>query len=539
MQHKIIEDCKASATTDDTKKVVELLGSATSDDKRIVIAVYEILYNLYLENITLGEIVSYMKVNHYDMSLYNLYRYTIDKSGDESVLNVAYALVGVPLGGITVASPEVLKAATAAIGKLTAWWESLEKIKIADLKSKEYVEKLAASWAAVSHAAILAFTAALIAIPNIDPYGSEWVKNNLTAAKYDNENFPVKIDNMTLLCESSEENNIGINRKSEALYNTLKYLMHRFDIKYDENGHMMVSWHEFGSIVTVSFRENSIFSDITKTLIKSYTDGNTFSNNRNPVIATCLSLPQLDNKPFLNDEYNKLARWALNTWYAEEDKDFYKANINIDATDAYVAIGWFFRNVYADLTNIQHMTDRLNRVFSEVKENIFSVITHTYVSKSEKAKATESGQESTTPDSDFGTIAEFFHPIIYLKRSIEQQTAIFKDYMTWIPDIKAPNGVLLYTYERLVNEYCERRVEDIKSMDDLIHMQFLIGFIQVLAIKWRPSNYNNFLAKYNRIHHDAMSFKEIYKRVYVWTSTILKNSHYTLNNGGKLLWDTI
>lgn len=218
MQNKIIEDCKMSAKTDDTKKVVELLGSATADDKHIVIAVYEILYNLYLENISLDEIVAYAKSNGYDLTYETLVKYTSDKSGYGSVLNIAYTLLALPVGGALLVPATIRKIKEEIMPRLTEFWESLKIIKISDLNSEEYIRALVATWAGLSHAVEIALVWGITKIKSISPYGSEWITGIFTGDASTEENRPIKTEDLVIKYSQGNTIDVGNSRKSDPIY---------------------------------------------------------------------------------------------------------------------------------------------------------------------------------------------------------------------------------------------------------------------------------------------------------------------------------
>ena len=118
----------------------------------------------------------------------------------------------------------------------------------------------------------------------------------------------------------------------------------------------------------------------------------------------------------------------------------------------------------------------------------------------------------------------------------------------YVPNYKKPNSVILYTYERLVDEFAEYNVSDFRTIELFNRLQFLIGFIKVLDVevyneetnateKWFPEKYDRLLELYRDIKIEKRSFEDIYKEIYIDTCKELAEAGYVLNNGGKLLWD--
>lgn len=562
MQNKIIEDCKMSATTDDTKKIVELLGSATADDKRIIIAVYEILYNLYLENITLDDIVAYAKSNNYDITYETLFKYTSSKSGDGSILNIAYSLVALPLGAAIVIVPKTVKAIKEKVmPKLTEFWESLKKIKISDLNSTKYVATLTAAWAAISHAVEIALVWGVTKIKSISPYGTEWITTVFTGDASTEENRPIKTENLVI--KYSQDNSIqaGSSRKSDPIYAIPPKALALY--LNDDNNKSVYKF--FTDEMNPSFiqqkyifKNNSIFYDMSAALVNSAARRNRFSNTALPITASEVYIPQLDGKPFINNEYNEFAKWAINTSSKISITDDTK--LNLEAPALYTSIGWFFRNVYNDLTDINHMNDRLKRIFAEVKENkIFSVIN--MVLENEANKVTNVGINIVNTikhgiELIFGTLGNDIplKPVAYdsaialLTEAFKKQMEIFKNGLLYAPDYKKPNSVILYTYERLVDEFAEYTASDFRTIELFNKLQFLIGFVKVLDVevhntetnateKWFPEKYDRLVKLYKEIKADKVAFERLYKETYVDVCKSLTEAGYILNNGGKLLWD--
>lgn len=562
MQNKIIEDCKMSATTDDTKKIVELLGSATADDKRIVIAVYEILYNLYLENITLDEIVSYAKSNGYDITYETLFNYTSSKSGDGSILNIAYSLVALPLGAAITIVPKTVKAIKEEVmPKLTEFWGSLKKIKISDLNSTKYVATLTAAWAAISHAVEIALVWGVTKIKSISPYGTEWITTVFTGDASTEENRPIKTENLVI--KYSQDNSIqaGSSRKSDPIYaippKALSLYLH---ISNDKTIYKFLTDDlNFSNIQQIyRFGNNSVFYNMSAALIDSANRKNRFSNTALPITASEVYMPQLSGKPFVNNEYNEFAKWAINT--SSKIDEISETKLNLEAPALYTSIGWFFRNVYNDLTDINHMNDRLKRIFAEVKENkIFSVIN--MVLENEANRVTNVGINIINTikhgiELIFGTLGNDIplKPVAYdsaialLTEAFKKQMEIFKNGLLYVPDYRKPNSVILYTYQRLVDEFAEYSASDFRTIELFNRLQFLIGFVKVLDVevhnaetnateKWFPEKYDRLLELYKAIKTDKVAFEELYKATYIDVCKSLKDAGYILNNGGKLLWD--
>ena len=560
MQNKIIEDCKMSATTDDTKKVVELLGSATADDKRIVIAVYEILYNLYLENIALDEIVAYAKSNGYDLTYETLFKYTSDKSGYGSVLNMAYTSLALPVGGAAVLVPKTIRAVKEEImPKLTEFWGSLKTIKLSDLNSEEYIENLITAWGAISHLVGIAFVWGVTKLTSITPYGSERITGIFTGDASTEENRPIKTEDLVIKYSQGNNIEVGSSRKSDPIYairpNALS-LYKNDDIfktvyKYSTNDMTFIQKR-------YDFMRNSIFYDMSVALINSAVRREPFSNTTLPITASEVYMPQLSGKPFINNEYNEFAKWAINT--SSEISEISETKLNLEAPALYTAVGWFFRNMYDDLTDINHMNNRLERIFAEVKENkIFSVIN--MVLENEANKVTNVGINIVNTikhgiETIFGTLGNDIplKPVTYdsaiqlLAEAFKKQMEIFKNGLLYVPNYKKPNSVILYTYERLVDEFAEYNVSDFRTIEIFNRLQFLIGFVKVLDVevyneetkateKWFPEKYNRLLELYRDIKIDKRSFENLYKETYIDVCKGLTEAGYVLNNGGKLLWD--
>ena len=560
MQNKIIEDCKMSATTDDTKKVVELLGSATADDKRIVIAVYEILYNLYLENIALDEIVAYAKSNGYDLTYETLFKYTSDKSGYGSVLNMAYTSLALPVGGAAVLVPKTIRAVKEEImPKLTEFWGSLKTIKLSDLNSEEYIENLITAWGAISHLVGIAFVWGVTKLTSITPYGSERITGIFTGDASTEENRPIKTEDLVIKYSQGNNIEVGSSRKSDPIYairpNALS-LYKNDDIfktvyKYSTNDMTFIQKR-------YDFMRNSIFYDMSVALINSAVRREPFSNTTLPITASEVYMPQLSGKPFINNEYNEFAKWAINT--SSEISEISETKLNLEAPALYTAVGWFFRNMYDDLTDINHMNNRLERIFAEVKENkIFSVIN--MVLENEANKVTNVGINIVNTikhgiETIFGTLGNDIplKPVTYdsaiqlLAEAFKKQMEIFKNGLLYVPNYKKPNNVILYTYERLVDEFAEYNVSDFRTIEIFNRLQFLIGFVKVLDVevyneetkateKWFPEKYNRLLELYRDIKIDKRSFENLYKETYIDVCKGLTEAGYVLNNGGKLLWD--
>ena len=560
MQNKIIEDCKMSAKTDDTKKVVELLGSATADDKHIVIAVYEILYNLYLENISLDEIVAYAKSNGYDLTYETLVKYTSDKSGYGSVLNIAYTLLALPIGGAAVLVPKTIREVKEEImPKLTEFWGSLKTIKISDLNSEEYIRNLTAAWLAISNLVGIAFVWGITKLTSITPYGSERITGIFTGDASTEENRPIKTEDLVIKYSQGNSIDVGSGRKSDPIYairpNALS-LYKNDDIfktvyKYSTNDMTFIQKR-------YDFMRNSIFYDMSVALINSAVRREPFSNTTLPITASEVYMPQLSGKPFINNEYNEFAKWAINT--SSESSEISETKLNLEAPALYTAVGWFFRNMYDDLTDINHMNNRLERIFAEVKENkIFSVIN--MVLENEANKVTNVGINIVNTikrgiETIFGTLGNDIplKPVAYdsaiqlLAEAFKKQIEIFKNGLLYVPNYKKPNSVILYTYERLVGEFAEYNVSDFRTIELFNRLQFLIGFVKVLDVevyneetkateKWFPEKYNRLLELYRDIKIDKRSFENLYKETYIDVCKGLTEAGYVLNNGGKLLWD--
>ena len=567
MQNKIIEDCKMSAKTDDTKKVVELLGSATADDKHIVIAVYEILYNLYLENISLDEIVAYAKSNGYGLTYETLVKYTSDKSGYGSVLNIAYTLLTLPVGGALLVPTSIKKIKEEIMPRLTKFWESLKIIKISDLNSEEYIEALVTAWVGLSRAVEIALVWGITKIKSISPYGSEWIAGIFTGDASTEENRPIKTEDLVIKYSQGNSIDIWNSRKSDPIYNIRPKVLSLYEnddlakdvYKYITDGHYSF-WQ---------FSNNSIFYDMIVALINSAVRRKPFSNTTSPrrelfsnttlpITASEVYMPQLSGKPFINNEYNEFAKWAINT--SQEISEISETKLNLEAPALYTAVGWFFRNMYDDLTDINHMNNRLERIFAEVKENkIFSVIN--MVLENEVNKVTNVGINTVNTikrgiETIFGTLGDDIpskpvaneSAIRLLVEAFKKQMEIFKNGLLYVPNYKKPNSVILYTYERLVDEFAEYNVSDFRTIELFNRLQFLIGFIKVLNVevyneetnateKWFPEKYDRLLELYRDIKIEKRSFEDIYKEIYIDTCKELAESGYVLNNGGKLLWD--
>lgn len=560
MQNKIIEDCKMSAKTDDTKKVVELLGSATADDKHIVIAVYEILYNLYLENIALDEIVAYAKSNGYDLTHETLVKYTSDKSGYGSVLNMAYTSLALPIGGAAVLVPKTIREVKEEImPKLTEFWGSLKTIKISDLNSEEYIRNLTAAWLAISNLVGIAFVWGITKLTSITPYGSERITGIFTGDASTEENRPIKTEDLVIKYSQGNNIEVGSSRKSDPIYairpNALSLYVNddifKTVYKYRANDMTVIQKR-------YDFMRNSIFYDMSVALINSAVRRKPFSNTTLPITASEVYMPQLSGKPFINNEYNEFAKWAINT--SSEISEISETKLNLEAPALYTAVGWFFRNMYDDLTDINHMNNRLERIFAEVKENkIFSVIN--MVLENEANKVTNVGINIVNTikrgiETIFGTLGNDIplKPVAYdsaiqlLAEAFKKQMEIFKNGLLYVPNYKKPNSVILYTYERLVGEFAEYNVSDFRTIELFNRLQFLIGFVKVLDVevyneetkateKWFPEKYNRLLELYRDIKIDKRSFENLYKETYIDVCKGLTEAGYVLNNGGKLLWD--
>lgn len=556
MQNKIIEDCKMSAKTDDTKKVVELLGSATADDKHIVIAVYEILYNLYLENIALDEIVAYAKSNGYDLTHETLVKYTSDKSGYGSVLNIAYALLVLPAGGALLVSTSIKKIKEEIMPRLTEFWESLKIIKLSDLNSEEYVRNLIVAWGAISRALEIALVWGVTKIKPINPYGDEWLAGIFTGDASTEENRPIKTEDLVIKYSQGNSIDVGNSRKSDPIYAIRPEVLSLYtndDLTKDVYKYITDGCYNFWQ-----FSNNSIFYDMSVALINSAVRrkpfSNTtlpippsdrrepFSNTTLPITASEVYMPQLSGKPFINNEYNEFAKWAINT--SSTYSEISETKLNLEAPALYTAVGWFFRNMYDDLTDINHMNNRLERIFAEVKENkIFSVINMVLENEANKvANAGINGNDIPSKpvanESAMQLLAEAF----------KKQMEIFKNGLLYVPNYKKPNSVILYTYERLVREFAEYNASDFRTIELFNRLQFLIGFIKVLDVevyneetntneKWFPEKYNRLLELYRDIKSEKRSFEDIYKEIYIDICKGLTEAGYVLNNGGKLLWD--
>lgn len=552
MQNKIIEDCKMSATTDDTKKVVELLGSATADDKHIVIAVYEILYNLYLENIALDEIVAYAKSNGYDLTYETLVKYTSDKSGYGSVLNMAYTSLALPIGGAAVLVSKTIRAVKEEImPKLTEFWGSLKAIKISDLNSEEYIRNLTAAWLAISNLVGIAFVWGITKLTSVTPYGSERITGIFTGDASTEENRPIKTEDLVIKYSQGNSIDVGNSRKSDPIYNIRANALSLY-----ENDDKNV--YKYRTNDRYEFRNNSIFYDMSVALINSAVRRKPFSNTTPPITASEVYMPQLSGKPFINNEYNEFAKWAINT--SSEISEISETKLNLEAPALYTAVGWFFRNMYDDLTDINHMNNRLERIFAEVKENkIFSVIN--MVLENEANKVTNVGINIVNTikrgiETIFGTLGDDIplKPVAYdsaiqlLAEAFKKQMEIFKNGLLYVPNYKKPNSVILYTYERLVGEFAEYNVSDFHTIELFNRLQFLIGFVKVLDVevyneetntteKWFPEKYDRLLELYKAIKTDKASFERLYKETYIDVCKGLTEAGYVLNNGGKLLWD--
>ena len=562
MQNKIIEDCKMSAKTDDTKKVVELLGSATADDKHIVIAVYEILYNLYLENITLDEIVAYAKSNGYDLTYETLVKYTSDKSGYGSVLNIAYTLLALPIGGAAVLVPKTIRAVKEEImPRLTEFWGSLKTIKLSDLNSEEYIRELGFAWLAISNLVGIAFVWGITKLTSITPYGSERITGIFTGDASTEENRPIKTEDLVIKYSQGNDIQVGNSRKSDPIY----AIRPRALSLYANNDNFKAVYKfrtndmNLSSIqATYEFINRSIFYDMSVALINSATRRKPFSNTTLPITASEVYMPQLSGKPFINNEYNEFAKWAINT--SSETSEISETKLNLEAPALYTAVGWFFRNMYDDLTDINHMNNRLERIFAEVKENkIFSVLN--MVLENEANKVTNVGINIINTikrgiETIFGTLGNDIplKPVAYdnaiqlLAEAFKKQMEIFKNGLLYVPNYKKPNSVILYTYERLVGEFAEYNVSDFRTIELFNRLQFLIGFVKVLDVevyneetnateKWFPEKYNRLLELYRDIKNEKVSFENLYKATYTDICKGLTEAGYVLNNGGKLLWD--
>lgn len=551
MQNKIIEDCKMSAKTDDTKKVVELLGSATADDKYIVIAVYEILYNLYLENIALDEIVAYAKSNGYDLTHETLVKYTSDKSGYGSVLNIAYALLALPAGGALLVPETIRKIKEEIMPRLTEFWESLKIIKLSDLNSEEYIRALVATWAGLSRAVEIALVWGITKIKPISPYGSEWITGIFTGDASTEENRPIKTEDLVIKYSQGNSIDVGNSRKSDPIYAIRPEVLSLY--KNDDLTKDVYKYITDGYYFVWQFSNNSIFYDMSVALISSAVRrepfSNTtfvrrvpFSNTTLPITASEVYMPQLSGKPFINNEYNEFAKWAINTSSAYSEIS--ETKLNLEAPALYTAVGWFFRNMYDDLTDINHMNNRLERIFAEVKENkIFSVINMALENEANKvANAGINGNDiPSKPVANENAMQ-------LLAEAFKKQMEIFKNGLLYVPNYKKPNSVILYTYERLVGEFAEYNVSDFRTIELFNRLQFLIGFIKVLDVKvyneetntnekWFPEKYDRLLELYRGIKSEKRSFEELYKEIYIDICKGLTEAGYVLNNGGKLLWD--
>ena len=293
-------------------------------------------------------------------------------------------------------------------------------------------------------------------------------------------------------------------------------------------------------------------------LINSAVRRKLFSNTTLPITASEVYMPQLNGKPFINNEYNEFAKWAINT--SSEISEISETKLNLEAPALYTAVGWFFRNMYDDLTDINHMNNRLERIFAEVKENkIFSVIS--MVLENEANKVTNAGINIVNTikrgiETIFGTLGNDIplKPVAYdsaiqlLAEAFKKQMEIFKNGLLYVPNYKKPNSVILYTYERLVGEFAEYTASDFRTIELFNRLQFLIGFVKVLDVevyneetkateKWFPEKYNRLLEIYRDIKIDKVSFENLYKATYIDVCKSLTEAGYVLNNGGKLLWD--
>ena len=280
---------------------------------------------------------------------------------------MAYTLLALPIGGAAVLVPKTIREVKEEImPKLTEFWGSLKAIKISDLNSEEYIRNLTAAWLAISNLVGIAFVWGITKLTSITPYGSERITGIFTGDASTEENRPIKTEDLVIKYSQGNSIDVGNSRKSDPIYairpNTLSLYVNddifKTVYKYRTNDMTVIQKR-------YDFMRNSIFYDMSVALINSAVRRKPFSNTTLPITASEVYMPQLSGKPFINNEYNEFAKWAINT--SSEISEISETKLNLEAPALYTAVGWFFRNMYDDLTDINHMNNRLERIFAEVK----------------------------------------------------------------------------------------------------------------------------------------------------------------------------
>ena len=369
MQNDIVKTCQASASTNDTKKIVDLLGTASDDDQRIVIAVYEILYNLYLGNITLDDIAGYLNGNGYAIDHDGLYKYTSDAAGGTSALNILYAIIGATVGASYVLTTKSIKAMELVVKKASGWWETLKTIDITKMSSDEVTDLFRRGWSAIYNAANSAIKK--IAKTDLGNFWGTLTPEKFADVTYDTKIVPVKWENMVISYDSDEALMHGSARSGKKFYDMVAEINKSYNYSYAYNSDKGSYDGIFSDKDIVGDKfifDNTIFLSMAKDLITPSMCSDGLSNNRSPITASTLYVSYLDGKPFYKPAYNDFAKWSINT-------PNLGARSNLDRGELHDLNGWFFTKA-CDVVNLINVTnEKFKKNFNDMMDNRAAVLT--------------------------------------------------------------------------------------------------------------------------------------------------------------------
>lgn len=558
MKNDIVKTCQASASTNDTKKIVDLLGTASDDDQRIVIAVYEILYNLYLGNITLDDIAGYLNGNGYAIDHDGLYKYTSDAAGGTSALNILYAIIGATVGASYVLTTKSIKAMELVVKKASGWWETLKTIDITKMSSDEVADLFRRGWSAIYNAA----NSAIKKITKTD-LGNFW--GTLTPEKfadvtYDTKIVPVKLENMVISYDSDEALMHGSARSGKKFYDMAAEINKSYNYSYvynSDKGNYDGIFSDKDIVGDKFIFDNTIFLSMAKDLITPSMCSDGLSNNRSPITASTLYVSYLDGKPFYKPAYNDFAKWSINT-------PNLGARSNLDRGELYDLNGWFFTKV-CDVVNLINVTnEKFKKNFNDMMDNRAAVLTQYLIEdKFNKANNVITRWFNSMNKAILRTdkFAKPLKPelgeeeINIVKNAIAEQIELFftKPFET----IKT-SDVTMYmraAYDQLVLIYSKYKPEDIRTFETWKRIQYLYTlssyFYPVIIDDATdedgnpdpdyhyPEGFENLRNTFIVFYSNSLEFRRFYRSVYMKSAEMLVNKKYSINNGGVLLWDTI
>lgn len=558
MQNDIIKTCKASALTDDTKKIVDLLGTATDDDQKTVIAVYEILYNLYLENITLDDIAAYLNGNGYTIDHDGLYKYTSDAAGGTSALNVLYIILGATVGASYVLAKKSIRAMTLVVQKASGWWDTIKTIDITKMSSDEIIALFGRGWSAIYNAAKSAEKK--IIKTDLGNFWGTLTPDKFADVTYDTKIAPVKLENMVISYDSNEPLMYGSARSGKNFYDMVSKINKKYKYSYTYNSDKgsydgIFSDKEITGDAFVF--DNTIFLSMAKDLINPSICSDALSNNRSPIIASALYVPYLNGKPFYKSVYNDFAKWSINT-------PNLGARSNLDREELRKLNGWFFTKACEAVNLINVANEKFKKNFNDILNNKIPILTQSLIEdKFNKANNAITRWFNNINKAILRTdrFAKPLKPelsedaINVIKNAIAEQIELFftKPFET----IKTSSTIMYMraAYDQLVAIYGQYKPEDVRTFETWERIQYLYmlsSYFYPVIIDdatdddgnpdpdyHYPEGFENLRNTFMIVYSNSLEFRRFYRSVYMKSALMLIDEKYSINNGGALLWDTI